>query len=163
MVGRSNGAPVPAWYRRWRQTNRTTRMLVAVVTLFLVTELPHSAANIMSGLSDRLLDGIYFNLGDLIDILALVNNGVNFVLYCTMSRQFRKTFVELATSSTQRRHSCCGSCCHGNRCCSRQRRRMAADRSNGGGDDGGGGRGGESVPVGVLVTELRGSAIVQKT
>lgn len=26
------------------------------------------------------------------DLLALINNGVNFILYCTMSRQFRKTF-----------------------------------------------------------------------
>ena len=26
------------------------------------------------------------------DLLALINNGVNFILYCTMSRAFRKTF-----------------------------------------------------------------------
>jgi len=36
---------------------------------------------------------VLINLGDLFDILALVNNAVNFLLYCTMSRQFRKTFV----------------------------------------------------------------------
>lgn len=26
------------------------------------------------------------------DILALVNSAINFILYCTMSRQFRSTF-----------------------------------------------------------------------
>lgn len=31
--------------------------------------------------------------GDLIDILALINSGINFILYCSMSRQFRKTFI----------------------------------------------------------------------
>lgn len=33
--------------------------------------------------------------GDLIDILALINSGINFILYCSMSRQFRKTFIVL--------------------------------------------------------------------
>lgn len=26
------------------------------------------------------------------DILALINSAINFILYCVMSRQFRKTF-----------------------------------------------------------------------
>lgn len=34
-------------------------------------------------------------IGDLIDILALINSGINFILYCSMSRQFRKTFIAL--------------------------------------------------------------------
>jgi len=29
----------------------------------------------------------------MLDISALLNNSINFVLYCTMSRQFRETFV----------------------------------------------------------------------
>lgn len=29
------------------------------------------------------------------DILALINSGINFILYCSMSRQFRKTFTLL--------------------------------------------------------------------
>ncbi len=37
---------------------------------------------------------VYWQLGDLLDIAALLNNSINFVLYCTMSRQFRDTFVE---------------------------------------------------------------------
>lgn len=29
------------------------------------------------------------------DILALINSAINFILYCSMSRQFRKTFSVL--------------------------------------------------------------------
>lgn len=38
------------------------------------------------------INNVYINLGELMDLLALINNGVNFILYCTMSRAFRKTF-----------------------------------------------------------------------
>lgn len=79
--------------RRQRATNRTTRMLLAIVILFLITELPQGIVMILSGMSPQFTSGIYLNLGDLFDILALVNSAVNFVLFCTMSRQFRKTFV----------------------------------------------------------------------
>jgi hypothetical protein len=34
--------------------------------------------------------------GDLMDMLALFTSSVNFVLYCSMSRQFRCTFARLA-------------------------------------------------------------------
>jgi hypothetical protein len=33
-------------------------------------------------------------LGDTFDILALINNSVNFLLYCFMSRAFRDTFKQ---------------------------------------------------------------------
>ncbi|XP_028178160.1 probable G-protein coupled receptor 139, partial [Ostrinia furnacalis] len=33
---------------------------------------------------------------DLMDVLALFTSSVNFVLYCSMSRQFRCTFARLA-------------------------------------------------------------------
>jgi hypothetical protein len=38
---------------------------------------------------------VYVNLGDLLDILVLINNGINFILYCSMSKQFRDTFVSV--------------------------------------------------------------------
>lgn len=43
---------------------------------------------------------IYLNLGDLLDILALINNGINFILYCTMSKQFRDRFAQLFIPSS---------------------------------------------------------------
>jgi hypothetical protein len=44
-----------------------------------------------------LFDTIHFDhcfLGDTFDILALINNSVNFLLYCFMSRAFRDTFKQ---------------------------------------------------------------------
>lgn len=87
-------------------TNRTTRMLLVVVLLFLVTEFPQGIVNLLSGIFHDFVEEIYLNLGDLIDILALTNNGINFILYCTMSKQFRDTFVQvfrLRQTSIQRR------------------------------------------------------------
>ena len=37
----------------------------------------------------------YTPLGDLMDILALLNCSINFLLYCLMSRQFRLTFRKI--------------------------------------------------------------------
>ena len=37
---------------------------------------------------------VYWPLGDVLDIVALLNNSINFLLYCTMSGQFRRTFVD---------------------------------------------------------------------
>ncbi|XP_064610860.1 G-protein coupled receptor dmsr-1-like [Liolophura sinensis] len=75
--------------------SRTTRMLLAVVVLFLVTELPQAVLIILSVTVNDFFEYIYMPLGDTMDIVALINNAVNFVLYCTMGEQFRKTFLEL--------------------------------------------------------------------
>lgn len=49
------------------------------------------------------------NIGDLIDILALINSGINFILYCSMSRQFRQTFIVLFRPKFLSRWlTCCG-------------------------------------------------------
>lgn len=37
----------------------------------------------------------FFVSGDFMDILALLNSAINFILYCSMSRQFRTTFTVL--------------------------------------------------------------------
>ncbi|XP_042143108.1 G-protein coupled receptor dmsr-1-like [Ixodes scapularis] len=76
--------------------DRTTRMLLAVLLLFLVTEFPSGIAALLSGiLGDDFFIHVYMNFGEVMDILALVNSAVNFVLYCSMSRQFRKVFAAL--------------------------------------------------------------------
>ena len=87
---------------RDHKTNRTTRMLLAVVVLFLMTEFPQGILNLLSGILTNFVEEVYGPLGDLVDILALINNGVNFILYCTMSKQFRDTFIEIFLSSTFR-------------------------------------------------------------
>ena len=43
---------------------------------------------------------VYDNFGDLMDILTLFNNGINFILYCSMSKQFRDRFAQLFIPSS---------------------------------------------------------------
>lgn len=102
-----------------RQTDRTTRMLVAVLMLFLITEFPQGILGLLSALLENsfymncylklgeyILDGSVCSicgvthttvllLGDFLDLLALLNSAINFILYCSMSRQFRMTFAKL--------------------------------------------------------------------
>ncbi|XP_050681459.1 G-protein coupled receptor dmsr-1-like [Leptidea sinapis] len=79
-----------------KRTNRTTKMLVAVLLLFLVTELPQGILGLMSGALGRCFFKRCYDLfGELMDALALLNGAINFILYCSMSRQFRMTFRQL--------------------------------------------------------------------
>lgn len=79
-----------------RRADRTTRMLVAVLLLFLVTEIPQGVLGLLSGvLGDCFFRNCYHNFGEIMDILALLNGAINFILYCSMSRQFRATFGHL--------------------------------------------------------------------
>ncbi|CAG5124980.1 unnamed protein product [Candidula unifasciata] len=75
--------------------SRTTMMLMTVIVLFLVTELPQGVLIILSACMEGFFMTVYMPLGDVMDICALVNNAINFVLYCSMSTKFRQTFCEL--------------------------------------------------------------------
>ncbi|KAF5307925.1 hypothetical protein FQR65_LT06492 [Abscondita terminalis] len=78
-----------------QQTDRTTRMLLAVLFLFLITEFPQAILGLLSvSIGSQFEKQCYNPLGDLMDILALTNSAINFILYCTMSRQFRSAFQE---------------------------------------------------------------------
>ena len=61
--------------------------------------------SLLNGVLDHFVNEIYGPLGDLMDILALINNGINFILYCTMSKQFRDTFIEIFCCSYATRNS----------------------------------------------------------
>ena len=78
--------------RHKHQTDRTTRMLVAVLVLFLVTEIPQGIMALLSGvLGRKFFTGCYTKgMGEILDLLALLNSAINFLLYCSMSRQFRR-------------------------------------------------------------------------
>ncbi|XP_043201997.1 G-protein coupled receptor dmsr-1-like [Amphibalanus amphitrite] len=79
-----------------RHTDRTTSLLVVVLLLFLLTELPQAALAMLSGvLQEHFFRTCYQHVGELLDILALTNSAVNFVLYCMMCKQFRATFWAL--------------------------------------------------------------------
>lgn len=88
MVKRQNKAD--------KRTDRTTKMLLAVLLLFLVTELPQGILGLLSGLMGWCFFLKCYNLfGEMMDFLALLNGSINFVLYCSMSRQFRQTFRQM--------------------------------------------------------------------
>jgi hypothetical protein len=68
-------------------------MLLAVLFLFLLTEFPQGILALLSGiLGDDFFNNCYRQLNELMDILALINGAINFILYCVMSSQFRDTF-----------------------------------------------------------------------
>ncbi|XP_063438351.1 G-protein coupled receptor dmsr-1-like [Mytilus trossulus] len=75
--------------------NRTTMMLVAVVLFFVITEFPQGILAGISGLNPNFFQTVYSNLGDIMDLLVLLNSAINFILYCIMSQQFRDTFTNL--------------------------------------------------------------------
>ena len=80
---------------RAHEHNRTTRMLLAVVALFLISELPQGILTLCTIFITGFFNDVYWPLGDLLDIMALLNNSINFILYCIMSRQFRNTFTHI--------------------------------------------------------------------
>lgn len=75
--------------------NRTTMMLVAVVLCFIITDVPQGVLAWYSAHDPDFFYKVYINIGDLLDILVLINCAVNFILYCIMSQQFRNTFKSL--------------------------------------------------------------------
>ncbi|CAG4910705.1 unnamed protein product [Colias eurytheme] len=78
------------------RTDRTTRMLVALLGLFLATELPQALFGLLTAIAPQFFEICYYAFGEVMDLMALVGSAVNFVLYCSMSRQFRSTFTRLA-------------------------------------------------------------------
>lgn len=75
--------------------NRTTMMLVAVVLCFIITEIPQGIVAWISAVDTYFYHNVYIHVGDIMDILVLINSAVNFILYCIMSQQFRDTFKSL--------------------------------------------------------------------
>jgi hypothetical protein len=85
-----------AAYKSVKRTDRTTKMLVAVLILFLITELPQGILGLLSIILGKCFFRTCYHLfGEFMDILALLNGSINFILYCSMSRQFRTTFALL--------------------------------------------------------------------
>ncbi|TKR88524.1 hypothetical protein L596_012752 [Steinernema carpocapsae] len=75
------------------RTDRTTRMLIMIVVVNVVTETPQGVMAILSGfLAEEYRRHVYNNLGDILDLLSLCGACTTFIIYCTMSGQFRTEF-----------------------------------------------------------------------
>ncbi|KAH3828414.1 hypothetical protein DPMN_130373 [Dreissena polymorpha] len=79
---------------RLSEHSRTTKMLIAVITLFILTELPQGVLIVCSACIYNFFDTVYQPLGDVMDIMALVNNSINFVLYCSNEYKFPPNICE---------------------------------------------------------------------
>lgn len=75
-----------------REYNRSTTMLAGVAISFVATELPQGIINSVGAIDACFRVRVYVRVGDLMDTLVLLNSSINFILYCTMSAQFRRTF-----------------------------------------------------------------------
>ena len=79
-----------------RRTKQITRMLLAVLFLFLITEFPQGILGLLSCImGNQFFHNCYTNFSEVMDISALTNCSINFMLYCTMNTQFRTTFIQL--------------------------------------------------------------------
>lgn len=72
---------------RLKQHTRTTVMLLVIILMYIISELPQTVILVEGVASGDFLN--YMLLGDTIDMLCLINNSVNIILYCAMSKQFR--------------------------------------------------------------------------
>lgn len=87
---------IQATQRQLNQNETTTKLLIAVMIVFLICEFP---AGILAALcavfGQEFFDAVYEPTGILMDLFALINSSVNFILYCFMSTQFRITFYRV--------------------------------------------------------------------
>ncbi|RCN47824.1 hypothetical protein ANCCAN_06161 [Ancylostoma caninum] len=72
--------------------DKTTLMLIIMLVVFLCTELPQGMLAILSAIYPTHVHSmVYLNVGELLDLLSLVNCLTSFVLYCCMSSTYRAT------------------------------------------------------------------------
>ena len=81
--------------RDCHETKQMTCMLLSIMALFVATQFPHGIILMISGLEKDFFSNVYAYLGDILDLLSLINSAMIFVIYCTMSKNFRTTFCSL--------------------------------------------------------------------
>jgi len=91
--------------RRTHNYDRTTLTLIVMLTVFLMTELPQGALAVLNGVyTTHVHSIIYLNLGNLLDLLSLINCYVGFITYCVLSSKYRQTFIAMIFNRTCLRH-----------------------------------------------------------
>jgi uncharacterized membrane protein (DUF106 family) len=72
---------------------KKTLMLLLVCILLLLVELPHSLFLFIAVFENYLYIAYYLPLKEFIDLLVMITYIFNFIIYCFMSKLFRKQFV----------------------------------------------------------------------
>ena len=80
--------------QRMKAHKRTTLMLCTIILMFLIAELPSAVLVFVCVFVEGFFLDYYLLFADTLDILSLINNAVNFIMYCSMSRQFRECLCE---------------------------------------------------------------------
>ncbi|KAL5105558.1 hypothetical protein TcWFU_008719 [Taenia crassiceps] len=82
-----------------RNIYQTTNIMIALTALYIVTYLPQAIMLlllIIYGMCFEVM--VYEKLGDFMDLLTLLCNSGNFLLYCALSSKFRETCLQLIHS-----------------------------------------------------------------
>ncbi|XP_053647267.2 sex peptide receptor-like [Cherax quadricarinatus] len=88
--------------KKLRDSNCTTLMLIAVVSVFLVTEIPLAIITLLHIITNMGVELISNDSYYMLMYFFIISNSfiifsypINFAIYCGMSRQFRETFRDL--------------------------------------------------------------------
>ena len=86
-------------FKKLRDSNMTTLMLIVVVTVFLCVEIPLGVVTILHIINNSMFEVLNYDIAQALilftNFFIIVSYPVNFAIYCGMSREFRKTFTEL--------------------------------------------------------------------
>lgn len=101
LAGAGSAATTPA-SSRTMDSNRTTLMLIVVVTVFLMVEVPvaimtilHVILNTFDVFKDVEFESSLNYIKLFTNFFIMISYSVNFTIYCSMSKKFRETFRDL--------------------------------------------------------------------
>uniref|UniRef100_A0A1I7X6Z7 G_PROTEIN_RECEP_F1_2 domain-containing protein n=1 Tax=Heterorhabditis bacteriophora TaxID=37862 RepID=A0A1I7X6Z7_HETBA len=83
--------------------DKTTLMLIIMLVVFLCTELPQGLLAVLSAIyPTHVHTMVYVNVGEVLDLLSLVNCLTSFVLYCFMSSTYRNTVKSIFCTNNRK-------------------------------------------------------------
>ena len=88
--------------KKMTSRHRITLMLLSVVIVFLLCVTPDAVMSTFFGFGYYDADYLVRGVREITDLLLAVNSAVNFVLYCTFNKVFRKNFMVLFFSTCYR-------------------------------------------------------------
>ncbi|KAF8363683.1 hypothetical protein PRIPAC_90606 [Pristionchus pacificus] len=78
---------------RAARSDRTTLLLVLLLFVFIITEMPQGIIAILNGIyPTEVHHFLYTPLGEMLDLLSLINGNACFILYPCISSQYRESF-----------------------------------------------------------------------
>ncbi|CAP33655.2 Protein CBR-DMSR-5 [Caenorhabditis briggsae] len=84
--------------------DRTTLMLIIMLVVFLCTEMPQGLLAILSAIyPTHVHTMIYVNVGEVLDLMSLINCLTSFIVYCVMSTTYRATVKSVLCRPGNRR------------------------------------------------------------